>query len=129
MEPVRTIEIFQNFPSPKTFVAGDVIFREGEPGKETYGIIEGNVNILVKGKLLETIEKGDVFGEGALIQPEHTRGSTAIANTDCTLAFLDRSHFLFAIEQTPMFAVQLLKSYSDRLRSLRHMLVETLPNS
>ena len=49
------------------------------------------------------------------------RGSET-AKTDSLLAFLDREHFMFAVQQTPMFALEVMKSYSDRLRRLRHIL-------
>ena len=129
MEPIRTIQIFQKPPSPRTFLAGEVIFRSGEPGELVYGIIKGQVEILVKEKVIETINAGDVFGQSAVVQPEHTRASTAIAKTDCFIAFLDREHFLFALEETPMFAMEILRSYSNRLRHSKHLIAEMLPNS
>ena len=120
-EPVKTVEIFQKTSSPLTYVAGQVIFEEGESGSVMYGIIEGEVDLIVDGKIVETITTGDVFGEGALVQPEHDRASTAIAKTDCVLACLDRERFLFAIENTPMFAMDVLRSYSNRARRLKRM--------
>ncbi len=122
LEPVRTIEFFQKPPSPKTFSTDEVIFQEGERSDVIYGIISGSVEILVDGKVVETIQKGDVFGEGVLLHLDHRRDSTAIAKTDSLLAFLDREHFMFAVQQTPMFALEVMKSYSDRLRRLRHIL-------
>ena len=122
LEPVKTIELFQKPPSPKTFSTGEVIFGEGERGDVIYGIISGEVEILVDGKVVETIQKGDVFGEGALLHLDHQRDSEAIAKTDSLVAFLDREHFMFAVQQTPMFALEVMKSYSDRLRRLRHIL-------
>ena len=121
-EPVKTVEIFQKSSSPLTYATGQVIFEQGESGSVMYGIVEGEVDIFVDGKLVETITSGDVFGEGALVQPEHDRASTAIAKTDCIIACLDRERFLFAIENTPMFAVGVLKSYSNRARRLKRML-------
>ncbi len=122
LEPVKTIELFQRPPSPKTFLMGEVIFQAGERGDVIYGIISGEVEILVDGKVVETIQKGDVFGEGALLHLDHQRDSEAISKTDSLLAFLDREHFMFAVQQTPMFALEVMKSYSDRLRRLRHRL-------
>ena len=77
---------------------------------------------MVNGKVVETIKEGDVFGERALVSEDHKRASTAIAKVDSQLAFLDREHFLFAIQQTPMFALKVIRSYSDRLRRLKHLL-------
>lgn len=121
-EPVRTVEIFQKSSSPLTYLAGQLIFEEGMSGNVMYGIIEGEVELLIDEKVVETITKGDVFGEGALVQPERDRASTAVAKTDCIIACLDRERFLFAIENTPMFAVEVLKSYSNRARRLKRML-------
>ncbi|MDJ0650714.1 MAG: cyclic nucleotide-binding domain-containing protein [Xenococcaceae cyanobacterium MO_188.B19] len=126
LEPIRTIELFQKPPSPKTFLTGEVIFREGERSDVIYGIITGSVEISVNGKVVETIEKGDLFGEGVLLHLDHQRNSTAIAKTDSVLAFLDREHFMFAVQQTPMFALEVMKSYSDRLRRLRQTLSQMI---
>ena len=123
LEPIKTIELFQKPPSPKTFSTGEVIFTEGERGNLIYGIISGEVEILVNGKIIETIQKGDVFGEGALVHLDHRRDSTAIAKTDSLLAFLTREDFMFAVQETPMFALEVIKSYSDRLRRLRHIIL------
>lgn len=84
-----------------------------------YGLVEGEVEITLNGKVLETIYQGDIFGEGALVHLDSKRASTAIAKTDCRLAYLERKNFLFAVQQTPMFALEVMKSYSDRIRRLR----------
>ena len=121
LEPVKTVEIFSKSSPPLTYVPGQVIFEQGQTGNVMYGIIEGQVDMLVDQKLVETIKKGDVFGEGALVQPESDRASTAIAKTDCLIGLLDRERFLFAIENTPMFAIEVLRSYSNRARRLKQM--------
>jgi CRP-like cAMP-binding protein len=84
-----------------------------------YGIISGEVEMYLKGKMVETIKAGDIFGQGALVHEDHQRASTAIAKTECQLAFLNREHFLFAVQQTPMFALEVMRSYSDRFRRLK----------
>ncbi|WP_017659243.1 cyclic nucleotide-binding domain-containing protein [Baaleninema simplex] len=120
LDPSRTVEIFQKQPEPDSFTAGEVIFEDGQPGDVMYGIIEGTVELHIDGRPVEVIEKGDVFGEGALLYPHGTRASTAIANTDCTLAVMDRERFLFAIQTTPMFAIEIMHSLSVRLRRFKH---------
>ncbi len=122
LQPVKTVELYQKPPSPKTYGAGEVIFKIGELGELMYGVIEGEVDIWINDKVVETIKTGDVFGEGALVHENHQRASTAIAKTNCLLGFLDREHFLFAVQQTPMFAIEVMRSYSDRLRRLKYLL-------
>jgi CRP/FNR family transcriptional regulator, cyclic AMP receptor protein len=119
LEPARTVSIFQKTPDPLSFSAGDVIFEIGQTGNVMYGVIEGSVDLIVNDKVVETIQVGDVFGEGALVHPSKVRASTAIAKTNCTLACLDERRFLFAIQTTPMFAVEIMRSFSERLRRLK----------
>jgi len=122
LNPAQTVAIFQRQSNPLKVTPGTTIFEEGQPGTEMYGIIEGEVEMIVNDKVVETILKCDVFGEGALVQPEGTRASTAIAKTDCVLAVMNKERFLFAVQQTPMFALEVMKSYSDRLRKIKHFL-------
>jgi CRP/FNR family transcriptional regulator, cyclic AMP receptor protein len=119
LSPVKTVEIFQTSPEPHNVCAGDVIFTLGDAGSVIYGILEGEVEISVNGQVLETIYHGDIFGEGALVHTDSKRASTAIAKTDCKLAIMGRKNFLFAVQQTPMFALEIMRSYSDRVRRLR----------
>lgn len=120
--PVSTIAIFQKQPNPQEFSAGATIFKEGQPGDCMYGIIVGEVEIFVDGKAVEKIEAGEVFGIGGLVGIKN-RTYTAIAKTNCKLAFLDEKSFLFAVQETPMFAIQVMKSYSERLHRLQHHIV------
>lgn len=119
LSPVETVEILYKNGHPLSLKTGDIIFEQGQFGEVMYGIIEGEVGLFLGNLLVETIEKGDLFGEGALVQPEHLRATTAKALTDANLVTLDRERFLFAVQETPLFALQALKSFSDRLRKRR----------
>jgi CRP-like cAMP-binding protein len=119
LEPVETVKILQKNGQPKVFAAGATIFAEGEKAVAMYGIVSGEVNISVGGTVVEKLKAGDVFGIGALVHPDLTRTSTATAKTDCQIVSIDREHFLFAVQEFPMFALEALKSYSDRLRHFR----------
>ncbi|MDB9421060.1 cyclic nucleotide-binding domain-containing protein [Microcystis aeruginosa CS-563/04] len=118
LSPVDTIKILENHPD-RTFPAGEVIFADGTEGELMYGILSGEVEMYIRGHLIETLEKGDVFGAGALLHEDKLRESTAIAKTDCKLAYLNQPQFLFAVQETPMFAIEVLRSYSDRFRRLK----------
>lgn len=120
LTPARTVEIFQKQTEPQRYQAGDVIFQEGDPGETMFGIIEGAVDLVVDGRVVETIDTGDVFGEGSLVRDKGTRASTAVAKTDCTLAVMDLQKFLFAVQETPMFALEIMYSLSQRLRHFKH---------
>lgn len=126
--PATTVQIFQREPGLKTFSAGEVIFTAGQPGDYMYGLLEGEIEEVIDGEVMETIIVGDVFGAGALVHPDGLRVSTAVAKTDCKLAFMDQQRFLFVIQETPMFAVEVVRSYSDRLKKFkRHPMDQVSP--
>ena len=56
-----------------------------------------------------------------LMYEEHKRASTAIAKTETVLGFLEREHFLFAFQETPMFAIEVMRSYSAGFRRLKEL--------
>lgn len=120
MSALRTVELFAQDSERLTLKAGDVIFQHGSIGRVMYGLLAGTVDLQVSGRTVEVIEAGDVFGEGALVQIEHRRASTAIAKTDCELIELSERRFKFLIEQTPMFALDIMRSFSDRLYKFKH---------
>ncbi|BAZ27657.1 hypothetical protein NIES4074_00840 [Cylindrospermum sp. NIES-4074] len=121
LSPVVTLSIFQKQPGPKAFSAGEVIFAEGQPGDVMYGILAGEVEVVVNGKVVETIAAGEVFGVGVLVGVGN-RTYTAIAKSDCKLAYIDEAGFLFAVQETPTFALKVMKSYSERLSRVEHQL-------
>jgi CRP-like cAMP-binding protein len=84
-----------------------------------FGILGGEVLLEIDNLVVETFREGDIFGEGALVHPEGLRATTAIAKTDCTLAVLDRQRFMFAVQETPMFAINVMRSYAERLRAIK----------
>jgi CRP-like cAMP-binding protein len=99
----------------KSFSAGQQIFREGQPGDVMYIVVEGNVDILVGDKIVETVGPGGILGEMALIDNK-ARSATAIAKTDCKLMPINKTHFVFLVQETPYFALQVMKTMTDRLR-------------
>ncbi|MGB7414138.1 MAG: hypothetical protein WA902_08005 [Thermosynechococcaceae cyanobacterium] len=46
---------------------------------------------------------------------------TLIATTNGKLAALNQHRFLFAIQNTPMFAIEVMRSYSNRLRQFKRL--------
>jgi len=51
------------------------------------------------------------------------RSATAVAKTDARIVPIDRRRFLFMVEETPNFALQLLSIMAERLRADNDRLV------
>jgi CRP/FNR family transcriptional regulator, cyclic AMP receptor protein len=119
LSAAETVKILQKQGNSRVYPANSIIFRAGEPGDEMFGILAGEVLLEINDLAVETFHAGDIFGEGALVDPNGLRATTAIAKTDCTLAVLDRQRFIFAVQETPMFAINVMRSYAERLRALK----------
>ena len=115
------LDMFFNEAEPRTFKAGDILFRAYEMGSEMFVVIEGEIELTIGEKVVETIGPGEPFGEMALID-QAPRVATATAITDGKLAVIPERRFLFMIQQTPYFALQIMKVMADRLRKMNERL-------
>ena len=112
---MRFSNLFADTSKARPFAAGTSIFEKGDKGEEMYVVEEGEVDIFINDFHLETVIPDGIFGELSLIDRE-TRIASAIARTDCTLQVVDKRRFLFLIQETPVFAIQVMKVMADRLR-------------
>lgn len=118
MTLLNLLGLFEHVKDAETFESGDLIFQEGTPGDIMYVILEGKVDISVHGRTVDIANPGELVGEMALIDSK-SRSATAIAKTDCTLAPVDQSRFLFMVQETPMFSLHVMQALVDRLRRVR----------
>src|ERR1035438_6052069 len=98
-----------------SFAPGQSIFQAGDPGEAMYIVVEGEVEIRDGSVLLETSGQGSIVGELALIDDE-PRSATAVAKTVCRLVAVDRRRFQYMVQETPLFALSVMKVLADRLR-------------
>ena len=100
--------------------AGELIFSAGEQGDCMFGLLEGTVELTWNGDAgHEQIKAGDVFGAGALVIHDHRRYGNARALSPSRILVMNREKFLFAVQEAPMFAIELLASIDERLRQLK----------
>lgn len=103
----------------RRFEAGEVIFREGEPGTEAYLLEEGRVRLLKKVRGVErslmVLKSGDLFGESALLVGA-PRSSTAIALSAGLALALDQGTLQNLLEHNPAVASRMVKQLVRRLR-------------
>jgi CRP/FNR family cyclic AMP-dependent transcriptional regulator len=108
-------ELFQHETNLQALPSCATLFKEGEPGDLMYVLMSGTADIIVHNQLVETVEPGAIVGEMAMID-EGPRSATIIAKSDCTLLPIDKKRFNFLIQQTPNFAVHVMRVIATRLR-------------
>ena len=112
--------LFKNEENVVTVKAGDALFRKGDPGKTMYVVLSGELKVGDGNKIFEQLAPGGLVGEMALI--DHApRAATVTATADSTLAELDEKRFLFLTQQTPSFALNVMRVLSQRLRRMDAM--------
>ncbi len=97
------------------FPAGESVLEAGQSGQVMYIVMDGEVDIVDGPLVLETAGQGSIVGELALID-DGPRSAGAIAKTDCKLVPVDRKRFIYMVQETPLFALSVMKVLADRLR-------------
>ncbi len=111
------LDMFAAEENPRVCEPGETIFQTYAMGFEMYVVLEGEGELTIDSKVLEVLGPGEPFGEMALID-QVPRVATAIAKTACKLAVIPEKRFLFMVQQTPQFALQIMKVMADRLRTM-----------
>ena len=106
----------------RTYRKGEVIFREGEAGKELYVIAKGTASVRLRmadtdrTTRLITMAPGTNFGELALLDQE-ARSATVEADEDLVCYVLTHEKFVMLTQRDPAVAIKLLMNLSRELAS------------
>jgi CRP/FNR family cyclic AMP-dependent transcriptional regulator len=97
--------------------AGKVLLSEGDPGREFFVIVEGQIDITRGGRHVRTMGAGEFLGDIALVV-ERPRTATATALTDSRLLVVGHREFHSLMDQFPSIRLSVLESIALRLRDL-----------
>ena len=82
----------------------EYIIREGDIGKEMFFILKGKVSVLIKGKQVAVLTKGQALGEMALIGEVRTvRSASAKCISTVSLGILQLEDFRIIEKNYPRF--------------------------
>lgn len=131
-QPAVALEFFKSAGRPEKVAPGKPIFVENEgaagaiaEGARMYLLLDGEVFLSVKKKVIGIVGKGEVFGELASIT-QLPRTATAVAKTACSVITLNEKQFQKAMEKSPEFALMLMNIIISRLRETIVKLTGTL---
>lgn len=115
-------DFLERFRIPlKRYAGGNTIFQEDDPGDLMYLVLEGRVNIVTYGTVLENVGMHGIFGELALID-NAPRSAAAIAAEATEVALIDRDTFLDLVRHNPAFSLYVMRQLATRIRRMNQSL-------
>lgn len=110
---------FQETPNIQRYANGDIIVSEGIVSNNAYIIFEGKVNVTKKvdkkSILINTLGKGEVFGEMGLIS-QAVRSASVVAVGNVTLGVIEREQFEAMVSKLPDDVQAIVNVLVNRLR-------------
>jgi CRP/FNR family transcriptional regulator, cyclic AMP receptor protein len=116
---------FKGARNVSSIPTGLVLFREGEPGKEMYILMQGTAEISVGGDVVEMATPGALLGEMALVDSS-ARSATVITRSDCKFVAIDGKQFDLLVRESPEFARHVMTVMANRLRTMNERLKEAI---
>jgi CRP-like cAMP-binding protein len=103
----------------RQYAAGEIIFRENDPGESAYIIERGRVEVTktLDGQSIHLayLGPGEPCGEMGMID-DKPRSATVMAVEETVVRELHRDHFFHSLRTNPEVALSLLKVLFERLR-------------
>jgi CRP/FNR family cyclic AMP-dependent transcriptional regulator len=127
------MKLLATFSSEEKFRESSMIFREGEKGDKLYIVLDGRVRISkfipgVGEEALAVLDRGDFFGEMALIDDMPRSADAKAHEADATVLSIDRSTLNEILSMDPHASLQFLnllcRMISRRLREINDKIVQ-----
>ena len=116
------IDVFRLDSDIQEVAVGEHIVEIGDPGDVMYVVIEGEIEIRLGDRVVERIGPGGMFGELALIEHKE-RTATAVVTVHSRVAPITQKRFLYLVQNTPFFAIEVMQTMADRLRRMDALLL------
>ncbi|HYM59968.1 MAG TPA: cyclic nucleotide-binding domain-containing protein [Thermoanaerobaculia bacterium] len=127
------MKLLATFSTEERFRDGSMVFREGEKGDKLYIVLDGRVRISkfipgVGEEALAVLDRGDFFGEMALIDDKARSADAKAHEGDATVLSIDRATLNEILSMDPHASLQFLtllcRMISRRLREINDKIVQ-----
>jgi CRP/FNR family cyclic AMP-dependent transcriptional regulator len=127
------MKLLATFSSEERFREGSQIFREGEKGDKLYIVLDGRIRISkfipgVGEEALTVLDRGDFFGEMALIDDKVRSADAKAHEGGATVLSIDRATLNEILSMDPHASLQFLnllcRMISRRLREINEKIVQ-----
>ncbi|MBI5194914.1 MAG: YihY family inner membrane protein [Nitrospirae bacterium] len=101
----------------RSYNSGEIIFKEGDTGRDMFFVLSGAVSISKNEQTLKTMKEGDYFGEmSMLIQSPRTAAAVA-SEPNTQLLIISQDNFEIILREEPKVLLSVLKEMAQRLKS------------
>jgi CRP-like cAMP-binding protein len=111
---------------PCIFGPGAEVVRQGEPGESLYAVVRGTLRVLVDGREVAAIGRGECFGEMAVLDAE-PRSATVVVAEEAELLEIRQADFYEILHERAEIAEEVIRVLSRRVRALLKQLSAARP--
>jgi CRP-like cAMP-binding protein len=122
-DDLNFLNLFRHDTTVTNLAPGEFLFRKGDPARDMFVVKAGELQIGDGNTVYETVAPGGIIGEMALVDAL-PRSASAKAVTPCEVIAIDQKRFLFMVQQTPFFAIRVMRVMSQRLRAMNARVTE-----
>jgi CRP/FNR family transcriptional regulator, cyclic AMP receptor protein len=94
--------------------AGTELIREGEPGREFFVVVEGDIEVRRGGRRVARLGAGSFVGEIALLS-RSPRTATVVAKTSLRVLAIEGSSFVELLDSLPELWLKVARALADRV--------------
>ena len=112
------VAMFRDEPRTVRLEAGQVLFKNGDLGGSMYIVQSGTLRIRSGSVIYEDVGPGGMVGEMGIVETNMARSAMVYALTAAELVEVDQERFLGLVDETPSFALTVMRVLSRRLRRM-----------
>jgi CRP-like cAMP-binding protein len=102
---------------------GQVLFREGEPDRGTFIVIEGRIELRKGDAVVLELNPGAAHGE-FFIEENQAHRYTGIARAECHLLNIPRDDLVEVLLDYPEFGLAMVRVHAQRVNQLTQRVIE-----
>jgi CRP/FNR family transcriptional regulator, cyclic AMP receptor protein len=112
------VAMLSDEPRTVRLEAGQVLFKNDDPAGSMFVVRSGTLRIRSGSVIYEDVGPGGMVGEMGIVESNMPRSAMVYALTPAVLVEIDQEQFLCLVDETPSFALAVMRVLSRRLRRM-----------